>query len=327
MILAGDIGGTKTRLGLFSKERGPKHPIVRKTYSSKEFSSLEHIVRAFIKEHHVAAKYACFGVAGPVKNGRAAITNLAWVIDTAVLKQKLEIDEILLLNDLEAMAYAVPHLEDVMFEVIKPGVCAKESTKALVAAGTGLGEVFLTWEGSRYRANSSEGGHSDFGPRNDLEVEILNFLRRSFDHVSYERVCSGIGIPNLYAFLRNTRKYGEPRALARQLALASDQTPVIVEAGLNHPEENPICAAVLDLFTSILGAEAGNLAMKVASYGGIYIGGGIPPRIAQFIRKPLFLEAFRAKGRLRPMIDDIPIYLVTYNDMALMGAACHALGR
>lgn len=326
MILAGDIGGTKTRLGLFSREQGPNHPIISKKYSSPDFSGLEHIVRTFIHEYSVNTEQACFGVAGPVKNSQAAITNLSWTINSEILKRQTGIKQILLLNDLQAMAYAVPYLENSMLETINPGIPAEEGTKALVAAGTGLGEVFLTWGGCRYQANSSEGGHTDFGPRTDLEVELLNYMRKSYDHVSYERVCSGIGIPNLYAFLRDTRKYAEPPALARKLALTADQTPVIVDAGLNHPEDNPICAAVLELFTSILGAEAGNLAMKVASYGGIYIGGGIPPKIAEYIHKPLFLEAFKAKGRLTPMIDDIPIYLVTHKDVALMGAACHAIG-
>lgn len=325
MILAGDIGGTKTRLGFFSKERGPDDPIVRKTYSSKDFSGLEHIVHTFVEAHGISARCACFGVAGPIKKGRAAITNLPWIIDSAVMQRETKIGDVLLLNDLEAMAYAVPHLDSSMLETINPGIPVPQGTKALVAPGTGLGEVFLTWDGSRYRANSSEGGHTDFGPRTDLEVGLLNYLRKSFDHVSYERVCSGVGIPNLYAFLRDTQRYAEPLALAQRLAGTADRTPVIVEAGLTHPEENPICKAVLELFTCILGAEAGNLALKVSCYGGMYIGGGIPPRIAEYIRHPMFLEAFNAKGRLGPMIADIPIYLVTHKDIALMGAACHAL--
>ncbi len=326
MILAGDIGGTKTRLGCFSKKCGPDDPIVRKTYSSQDFPGLEHIVKAFMKEHGISAGRACFGVAGPIKGGRAAITNLSWTIDASVLRHETKIEDVLLLNDLEAMAYAVPHLDASMLEFINPGIPVPKCTKALVAPGTGLGEVFLTWDGTRYRANSSEGGHADFGPRTDLEVALLNYLRTTFEHVSYERVCSGIGIPKLYAFLRDTKRFSEPPDLAERLAGVADQTPVIVDAGLTHSEKYPICKAVLELFTSILGAEAGNLALKVSCYGGMYIGGGIPPRIAEYIRHPMFLEAFNAKGRLKPMIADMPIYLVTHKDTALMGAACYGLG-
>lgn len=326
MILAGDIGGTTTRLGLFSPERGADSPVIRMTYSSPDFQGLERIIGTFLAEHGTTVKRACFGVAGPIKHGRAVITNLPWIIDSAVIQEVTGIEEILLLNDLEAMAHAVPHLEPSMLEIINPGTPSPECVKALVAPGTGLGEVFLTWDGCRYRASSSEGGHTDFGPRTDLEMELLKYLRKSFDHVSYERVCSGIGIPHLYGFLRDTGKFAEPAGFAEKLAATSDQTPVIVEAGIRDPQEHPICVAVLELFTAILGAEAGNLALKVSCHGGMYIGGGIPPRIAEYIRKPLFLESFKAKGRLSPLIADIPIYLVMHRDTALMGAACYALG-
>ncbi len=325
MILAGDIGGTKTRLGIFSAERGPDDPIVSETYPSQEFPGLEHVVRAFIEEHHLTVSRASFGVAGPIKDNCAAITNLPWVIDGRTLSQDTGIPEVTLLNDLEAMAYAVPHLDESMIEAINPGVPKSGYPKALIAPGTGLGEVFLTWNDGRYQSNSSEGGHTDFAPRTDLEMELLAYLRRTYDHVSYERVCSGVGIPNLYAFLRDTGKHPEPPALGKALAEAPDQTPVIVKAGLEAPDENPICVAVLELFTSILGAEAGNLALKVACHGGMYIGGGIPPRMPEYIRSSLFLRAFMDKGRLEPMVTDMPIYLIKHGNTALMGAACHAL--
>lgn len=326
MILAGDIGGTNTRLGIFSLEREPGEPIVSCAYLSREYAGLEEIVRTFMAEHDLPVARASFGVAGPIKQGRAEITNLPWTIDTETLGSETGIAETTLLNDLEAMAYAVPHLDGDMLETINPGVPVPQCTKALVAPGTGLGEVFLTWNGSRYQPNGSEGGHTEFGPRTDLEVELLQYLRARYEHVSYERVCSGVGIPNLYEFLRDTGKYPEPASLAHALEQAADPTPVIVEAGLREPQNHPICTAVLELFTSILGAEAGNLAMKVSSYGGMYIGGGIPPRMASHIRSPLFMNAFRDKGRLSRMVEDMPIYLVTHPDTALMGAACHALG-
>lgn len=325
MILAGDIGGTKTRLGIFSAEHGPDSPVFSRTYPSQEFTGLEDIVRTFMGEHDAPVDRASYGVAGPIKGDRAEITNLPWVIERKTLARETSIADTTLLNDLEAMAHAVPHLKDTMLSVINPGLPAPGRAKALIAPGTGLGEVFLTWDGTRYQAHCSEGGHTDFGPRTDLEMELLVYLRKLHDHVSYERVCSGIGIPNLYAFLRDTEKYPEPPTLAKVLAKATDRTPLIVEAGLQKPDEHPICVAVLELFTSILGAEAGNLAMKVASHGGMYIGGGIPPRMAEYIRSPLFLEAFQDKGRLRPMVADMPIFLVTHPNTALMGAACHAL--
>lgn len=326
MILAGDIGGTNSRLGLFTPEKGPDCPIAEKKYPSQAYTGLEEIVRSFLDEHQVPVDLASIGVAGPIKKNRATITNLPWVIDGNNLRQETGIAQVALLNDLEAMAYAIPHLDDSMIETINPGVPVPKSVKALIAPGTGLGEVFLTWNGERYQPHSSEGGHTEFGPRNTLEIELLAYMQKRYEHVSYEWICSGIGIPNLYSFFRDTGRYPEPASLAKALAEAKDKTPLIVNAGFQEPKKYPICAAVLELFTSILGAQAGNLAMTVSSFGGMYVGGGIPPRIADHIRCPLFLKAFQDKGRLKTMIADMPIYLVTHPNTALLGAACHALG-
>jgi glucokinase len=326
MILAGDIGGTNTRLGIFSAKSGPDHPLVTRKYASHAYSGLEEVVRHFMGEHDVVVQRASFGVAGPIKNNRSTITNLSWIIDGDALGRTTGIGHVTLINDLEAMAYAIPNLGATMIETINPGLPVPESIKALIAPGTGLGEVFLTWCGGRYRPHSSEGGHTEFGPRNTLEMALLDYLRQFHKHVSYERVCSGMGLPNLYAFLRDTGRYPEPPSFALRLAQTSDPTPVIVNAALDDPENHLICVAVLELFTAILGAEAGNLAMTVSPYGGMYIGGGIPPRIADYIRSDRFLAAFQNKGRLSQMVADMPIYLVTYPDTALMGAACHAMG-
>jgi glucokinase len=326
IILAGDIGGTNTRLGIFTRKRGPDNPLVTRKYSSQEYRGLEEIVCHFLQEQNVVVERASFGVAGPIKNNCSSITNLSWVIDGDALGRATGIGKVTLINDLEAMAYAIPHLDDTMLETINIGVPAPKCVKALIAPGTGLGEVFLTWRDGRYQPHSSEGGHTEFGPRNPLEMALLDYLLRFHPHVSYERVCSGMGLPNLYYFLRDTKRYSEPPSLVQQLAKTTDATPVIVNAALNDPKQYPICVAVLELFTSILGAQAGNLAMTVSSYGGIYIGGGIPPRIADYIRSNGFLTAFKDKGRLSQMTADMPIYLITHPDTALMGAACHALG-
>lgn len=326
MILAGDIGGTNTRLGLFTPERGPDAPVAQKKYPSQAYAGLEEIVRSFLDEHQVSINRASIGVAGPIKKNQASITNLPWVIDGNNLCHETGITQVVLLNDLEAMAYAIPNLDDSMIETINPGVPVSECVKALIAPGTGLGEVFLTWDGTRYQPHSSEGGHTEFGPRNTLEIELLSYMLKQYEHVSYEWVCAGIGIPNLYSFFRDTGRYPEPASLAKELDEAEDKTPLIVNAGVQEPEKYPICVAVLELFTSILGAQAGNLAMTVSSFGGMYVAGGIPPRIADYIRSPLFLEAFQDKGRLRPMVADMPIYLVIHPNTALLGAACHALG-
>lgn len=326
MILAGDIGGTNTRLGLFTPERGPDAPIAQKKYRSRAYAGLEEIVRSFLDEHQVSVNRASIGVAGPIKDNKASITNLPWVIDGDNLRDEIGIRQVAMLNDLEAMAHAIPNLDDSMIETVNPGVPAPKCVKALIAPGTGLGEVFLTWDGTRYQPHRSEGGHTEFGPRNTLEIELLSYMLKRYEHVSYEWVCSGIGIPNLYSFFKDTGRYPEPASLTKALAEAEDKTPIIVNAGIQEPEKHPICVAVLELFTSILGAQAGNLAMTVSSFGGMYVGGGIPPRIADYIRSPLFLEAFQSKGRLKPMVADMPIYLITHPNTALMGAACHALG-
>lgn len=325
MILAGDIGGTNTRIGLFTSKKGPDNPVAQKKYESRSYSGLEEIVQSFLDEHKVSVERASIGVAGPVKKNRASITNLPWVIDGHSLCRKVGIGQVFLLNDLEAMAHAIPNLDESMIETINPGVPVSKCIKALIAPGTGLGEVFLAWNKGRYQPHSSEGGHTEFGPRNKLEIDLLSYMLERYDHVSYEWVCSGIGIPNLYYFFRDTGRYPEPASLAKALDEAEDKTPLIVNAGIHEPEKHPICVAVLELFTSILGAEAGNLAMTVSSFGGMYVGGGIPPRIVDYIRSPLFIESFQDKGRLKSMIEDMPIYLITHPNTALMGAACHAL--
>lgn len=325
MILAGDIGGTTTRLGIFSRTNGPLAPVAKKDYPSRNYDCLEDIVNTFLDAQKQPVSRACLGVAGPVKDNAASITNLPWTIQTQTLQLETELQEVALLNDLEAMGYAIPILGATGVVPIQKGKPDKYGVKALIAPGTGLGEVFLIWDGKRYQAYSSEGGHTEFGPRNDLEIALLNYLRKKYDHVSYERVCSGMGLPNLYDFFRDTGRFNEPAALARTMEGVEDVTPIIVEAAIREPVSNPLCVAVIELFTSILAAQAGNLALTVSCYGGIYIAGGLPPRMTEFINRRKFVEVFRDKGRLTGMMSNIPISLIKHPDMAITGAANYGL--
>jgi glucokinase len=294
MLLAGDIGGTKVILALFSDQTGPHHCITEARYSSAEHDSLSTIVADFTERFGVQPTAACFGVAGPVHGNRVQVTNLPWQVDGCVLSDALHGVPVHLLNDLEAIANAIPILEPEDVEILKPGEVEPEGPIAVVAPGTGLGEAFLFWDGRRYRAIPSEGGHTDFAPATALELELLSYLQPRLGHVSYERVCSGIGIPNLYAFLRDCGKYPEPAWLAAELARTDDPTPIIVAAAKEGRAS--ICEATLDLFLGILGSEAGNMVLQVLATGGVYLGGGIPPRIVPQLQGEAFLRGFTRKG-------------------------------
>jgi len=324
MLLAGDIGGTKTDLAVFSPEAGPRAPLAEGRFPSADYPSLEALVREFLSQMDVKVERASFGVAGPVVAGRATITNLPWVMDEEQLQAALHLSSVRLLNDLNAIAHAVPFLEPAGLHTLNEGhQPAPDGNIAIVAPGTGLGEAFLTWDGSRYRPHASEGGHADFAPTNSLEIELLRYLHDRFEHVSYERVCSGRGLPNIYAFLKDSGYADEPAWLAEQLAAADDPTPVIVNTALAR--ECELCVATLDTFVSILGAEAGNLALKVLASGGVYLGGGIPPRILPALEQERFMEAFRSKGRMSDLLASVPVHVILNPKAALLGAACHGL--
>lgn len=325
MILAGDIGGTKTICALFSRETGPHHPLVEATFPSSGYPSLEAIVEAFLAEHPAPIEAACFGVAGPVVDGRAAITNLAWVVETATLQQVLGGAPVALINDLMAVAQAVPFLDADDCVTLNPGTPLAGGAIGVIAPGTGLGEAFLTLDHARYRAHPSEGGHSSFAPTTPTEAGLLAYLLEQHNHVSYERVCSGIGIPNIYAFFRDRVFQQETPWVAELLATAEDPTPVIVRGALEPTGPCPICAATLDCFIGIFGSEAGNLALKVLATGGIYLGGGIPPRLLPQLRGPRFLSAMQNKGRFREMMERVPVHVILNAKTALYGAAAYAL--
>jgi glucokinase len=326
MLLAGDLGGTKTNLAVFSPENGPRQPLVQATLPSSHYPSLEALVREFLAQVDFEPEQATFGVAGPVVGGRATITNLPWVMNETQLAKALNIPSVQLINDLVAIAQAVPWLEAGEVYTLNQGQPAEGGAIAVNAPGTGLGQAFLTWDGARYRAHASQGGHTDFAPTNAFEIELLRFLMGRFEHVSYERVCAGIGLPNIYDFLKQAGYAEEPSWLAERLAQADDRTPIIVKAALDDKQRCELCVKTLNTFVSLLGTETGNLALKVLATGGVYLGGGIPPRILPALEEGRFLEAFQRKGRMSSLMVDMPVHVILHSEAALFGAACYGLG-
>ncbi|MGH8746574.1 MAG: glucokinase, partial [Burkholderiales bacterium] len=284
----------------------------------------EPMVEEFLGQHRTQARAACFDVAGPVIDGRARLTNLPWVLEEKALCDKLGLGSATLLNDLQAIAHAVPHLQPDELRTIKPGRVQARGAMAVIAPGTGLGEAFLVWSGSGYIACPSEGGHADFAPGDELQTELLGYLRARYARVGYEQVCSGMGLPNLYDFMRDSGRAAQSPALTAQLAQAPDRTPLIVQAALRRPAGDPLCELTLRSFVSILGAEAGNLALKVLATGGVFIGGGIAPRILPQLEDGAFAQAFVNKGRFAQMLEGIPVHVIATR-AALLGAAIYGL--
>jgi len=322
VLLVGDVGATSTRLALL--EPGSS-AIVRQTrVPSRECAGLEQATREFLGAAPSPADRAVFAVAGPVREGRAELTNLGWSLDENALAGSLGLRSVRLLNDLVAMAYAIPELGPESLWSLQSGRPVQGGTLAIVAPGTGLGEAFLTWDGRAYRAHPSEGGHADFAPIGKLQVELLAFLRAGLGHVSYERVCSGRALPELYRFLRDRGTAPETARVAGLMAAAQDPTPVIVAAAL----ENPPCllsAATTELFAAILAAEAGNMVLRVLATGGVYLAGGLPRRLLPWLTRPEFTAGFRDKGRLSPLLAQVPLHVVTRPGLGLAGAIRYAL--
>ncbi len=325
VLLAGDIGGTKTSLALFSREAGPRAPLAEATFPSASYPSLQAVAREFLAGVELSPERASFGVAGPVVGGQARVTNLSWAMDETQLAEALELSSVSLLNDLDATAHAVPFLEPADLHTVSKGQPTPGGAMAVIAPGTGLGEAFLTWDGSRYQAHASEGGHADFAPTNHFELELLDYLLERFEHVSYERVCSGRGLPNIYNYVKDSGYAEEPRWLAEELAAVADPTPIIVNSALNREPPCDLCVVTLNTFVSILGAEAGNLALKVVATGGVYLGGGIPPRILPALQNGRFQQSFQRKGRFSDLMAAIPVHVILNPKVALLGAACHGL--
>jgi glucokinase len=315
MILAGDIGGTHTRLALFDGD--PHEPLALATYPSRKHAGLGEIVAAFLAEHPAEVDCACFDVAGPVRNGRVKTTNLPWIVDARHVADTIGLPSIELVNDLAATAYGIAELTTADLETLNRGDPSIGGNLAVIAAGTGLGEAGLIWNGECYHAAATEGSHSDFGPRSVLQVELYTFLARD-SHVSYEDVCSGIGLVTLYRFLRERSRTGEPAWLADAIR-DGDAAATISSAGLTG--RDPVCAEALDLMVSIYGAEAGNVALRLLATGGMYIGGGIAPHILSKLRQHTFLDSFAAKGRFRAMLEQIPVHVILNEHAGLFGAA------
>jgi glucokinase len=322
-LLAGDVGATKTILGIYAADKGPREPLAEAAFPSSQYPGLAVLASTFLTQAKLDVADACFGVAGPVVNGQATASNLSWRIDQAVLKKELKLQSVVLINDVEAAAQGVPLLKPKELHCLNKGEEIQSGTKAVIAPGTGLGEAFLTWDGARYCAHASEGGHADFAPSNAFEDDLLQHLRDQWEHVSYERVCSGIGMPNIYNYLKESGYAEEPVWLAQQLAETDDQSALIIDAALEQKAQ--LCTGVLDLFCSILGAEAANLALKVMATGGVFLGGGIPRRIIAFLEKGPFMEAFCCKGRLSDLMTRMPVNVILNPRIALMGAALKGL--
>lgn len=325
MLLAGDIGGTKTILAIYSEESGARQAMVEKTYPSAAYGSLEKIIAEFLTSTDLPVDRACFGLAGPVVNQASRITNLPWVITNKRLQEALGISSVALLNDLQAIAFAVPHLQPDEVHTLHAGDPLPGGNIAVIAPGTGLGEAYLTWDGQRYHAYPSEGGHGDFAPTSPIEIEMLRYLMDRLDHVSYERLASGSGFPNIYNFLRDAGYAQEPAWLTEQLRQSHDPSPIIVSAGMAGDPPCELCTMAVDLFVSILGAETGNLALKLIARGGVYLGGGIPPRILPALEQQRFMRSFLHKGRMADLLLSMPVKVILNPRMALLGVAFYGL--
>ncbi len=323
MILAGEIGATGTRLAAFEKEGSRLQLVVEKTYMSQEHSSLSEIIAAFIQAEGIAAHSACFGVAGPVRRGRSKISNLPWVIDSRDLARQLKLDSVGMINDLEAYAYGIDGLDSKDFVTLNEGSEDAEGNRAVISARTGLGVAGMYWDGYRHHPFACEGGHSDFAPRNALEMELLAYLQKKYGRISYERLLSGPGIKNIYDFLRDAHKADEPRWLKDQIAAAPDPPAVISQ--LAQEGKAAICDQTLSIFVSIYGAETGNCALNFLSTGGIFIGGSVAAKNVSKMKDPIFMESFLDKGRMVDLLKEIPVTIVLNDDSGIIGAARYTL--
>jgi len=318
MILAGDIGGTNARLAFFDVVDRKLSLLSSSVFPSREFSGLDEIVAQFLSSSKYRPDKACFGIPGPVRNGRVETSNLPWVVESKRLEAELKIPKAVLVNDLEANAWGIAALAPSDLVALNPGAGSPLGNQAVISAGTGLGQAGLYWDGSKHQIFACEGGHCDFGPRNELEMDLLKYLYARYGHVSYERILSGPGLVNVFHFLRDTGRGTEPKWLTDEMA-HSDAAAAISRAGIDS--KSPLAEQAVDLFVAIYGAEAGNLALKLLAVGGIYLGGGIAPKILPKLNSPLFLQPFFDKGRMRPLVEAIPVRVISNDKIALIGAA------
>jgi glucokinase len=330
MILAGDVGGTKVHLALYNFENNRLKPLRDQKFPAVEFQTLDDVVHRFLAEvdGHPAQPVeeisaACFGCPGPVRDGHLKLTNLPWVLDARALRTSLGIEHIFLINDLEANGYGIPELAPEAIFTLHEGDSAAVGHRGLIAAGTGLGEAILIYDGKHmHTPYPSEGGHCDFAARNDREIALLRYLRRTLNgRVSFERVVSGLGIKNIYAFLRDDQHMEEPDWLRERMA-TEDPNSVIGHCAEEGSSE--LCVETMQMFTSAYGAEAGNLGLKIMALGGIYLGGGIAPKILKTLKNGTFTQAFLDKGRLSPLLVSTPVRVILDDTCALLGAAAFA---
>ncbi len=322
LVLAGDVGATKTNLGFFLK--GKRRPVSRviETYHSSKSSNIEDIIEIFIKSHPLPVTEVCLGVAGPVQNGRCKTTNLPWDISENRIKRRFGFRYVHLMNDLTATAHIVPYLTGNELFVLNRANIRTGQNIALIAPGTGLGEALLVYNKNRgYISVPSEGGHVDFPSKNDTEIGLWRYLRKRYGHVSIERILSGPGLFNIYSWLKDSGRYKEPKWLAKKIR-EMEPSKAITESALNRRQ--PLCEKTLDIFVSILGAAAGNLALTGMTTGGVYIGGGIPPKILPKLQGKIFRESFTNKGRFKTLMERIPVYVILNDKAALFGAAAAA---
>ncbi|MBW2641868.1 MAG: glucokinase [Deltaproteobacteria bacterium] len=318
IVLAGDIGGTKTNLGLFTQGKRRPLPKVIKTFSSPNAPDLEHIIRQFLEIHPASVTHACFGVAGPVVNGKSKTTNLPWNISEDRIKKQFNFHHVRLVNDLTATAMAIPLLKKDEFFPLNQAEPIKGQNLALIAPGTGLGIAMLIYQNDRYFPIPSEGGHADFAPNSEAEIKLWRYLHQHYGHVSIERVVSGSGLVNIYNWLKDSGRLNEPDWL-RQKLKEMDPAKTITEAAL--ASKDPGCVEALNMFVSIFGNLAGNLALTGMATGGVYLGGGISPKILSKLKVDNFMEAFTNKGRFKGLLEKIPVKVILNDKAALIGAA------
>ena len=321
VVLAGDIGGTKTSIGLFVMGNKRPEPLVVETFPSRDAPHPENLVDRFLKRNPAPIASAGFGIAGPVLNGQCRTTNLPWVVSEARMKRRFHWRQVRLLNDLVAAALAIPLLRRSELVSLNKGMRQKQGNLALLSPGTGLGQAMLVFQDGKYAPLSSEGGHVDFSPTTEEEIELWRFLMKKFAHVSVERVLSGPGLVNIYTWLRDSGRFEEPLWL-KELMKQGDPAKAISENALR--KEQALCVESLRLYVSMLGNAAGNLALTGMAVGGVYLGGGIPPKILPGLKQGPFLKAFTDKGRFADFLARIPVRVILNEQGALLGAACAA---
>ncbi|MEW8014890.1 MAG: glucokinase [Candidatus Sedimenticola endophacoides] len=318
-MIAGDIGGTHARLAVCEVIHSAPRIIHKKVYPSRISSSLEEILLDYVREigpEQVSA--IALGLPCPLVEQRCRATNLPWIVSAETISRALNATPCVLINDLEALAWSIPLLDQQSLLTLHPGSGQAVGNAMVIAAGTGLGQAGLFWDGTDYRPFATEGGHCDFAPGNELDIELLRHLKRVHDHVSWERIISGPGLITLFKFHCEHQKRGQPAWFVQ--ALAEDRAASAISEHAEH-DADPLCVATLEHFIRLFGAEAGNQALKIKATGGVYIGGGIAPKLIEWMRGPQFRDSFVDKGRMQPLLEQIPIHLISSDDSALLGAA------